>query len=432
MAATAETIVRDQFPHKFGPLFERHQYKICRGGRFSAKSWSIARALLLMAADSPLRVGCFREVQKSLKESVYELLKQQIQAMGLSYCYDVLRDEIRGKNGSQFVFSGLAQHTAESIKSFEGLDIAWVEEAQTVSRRSWDILTPTIRKAGSEIWASFNPELDTDEVWSRFVEDPPDDCVVISVTYADNPFLTEEAKKDRLNFLRMVASGKRTQEDYDNIYEGKLRSAVEGAIYAREVQAAKVAKRLIRLPYDPLLPVHTIWDLGFSDFMSILCVQRMASEVRIIRYVEDNHRTYDSFVKELNGYGYRWGSHWLPHDGRAKSPESGRSPQQIVAALFGIEAEAVNIVEDIGVENGIKAVRQMWPRVYFDKENAGQLFNRLGRYKRKVNSMTNQPGAPLHDENSHGADGYRYLAVVEPHLINDSKPIVGDVYSAWR
>lgn len=437
MAVAAEAVVEDAFPAKFAPLFKPAPYKIARGGRFSGKSWSFARALLLLAADSTplfgearaLRVGCFREVQKSLKESVHELLTRQIVAMGMTDIYEPYRDEIRGRNGSKFVFSGLAQHTSESIKSYEGLDIAWVEEAQTVSRRSWDILTPTIRAEGAEIWATFNPELDTDEVWARYVEDPPDGCVNIVVTYADNPFLTSTAEHDRQNFLRMVEAGRRTQEDYDNIYEGKLRSAVQGAIYAREVTAAKLAKRLTNVPYDPLLPVHQIWDLGFSDYMAILCVQRVASEVRIIRYVEDQLRTYESYANELNSFGYRWGSIWLPHDGRSRSPESGRSAQDIVSKLFDKE---VQIVEDIGLENGIKAARQMWPRVYFDKDNAGQLFNRLGRYKRRINPQTQQGGQPLHDENSHGADGYRYLSVVEPQLINDTKPAFVDVNAAWR
>jgi phage terminase large subunit len=122
-----------------------------RGGRGSAKSWSIARALLILAAQKPLRVLCTREVQKSIQQSVHQLLKDQIENLGARRVRN-LANEIRGKNKRLFLFSGLSDMTAESLKSFEGVDIVWVEEAQSVSKNSWNILIPTIRKDGSEIW----------------------------------------------------------------------------------------------------------------------------------------------------------------------------------------------------------------------------------------------------------------------------------------
>ena len=145
------------FPEKLQPLFQPNRLKVAHGGRGSAKSWGFARALLIEAARTPLRVLCTREIQKSIKDSVHRLLNDQIQAMGLGHLYDVFDTEIRGKNGSLFLFAGLAQHTVESIKSFEGVDRVWIEEAQTVTKRSWDVLTPTIRKNGSEIWVTLNP-----------------------------------------------------------------------------------------------------------------------------------------------------------------------------------------------------------------------------------------------------------------------------------
>ena len=133
------------FPKKLKPLFDANRIKVAHGGRGSAKSWGFARALLIQAAAAPLRILCAREVQKSIKDSVHRLLDDQIQAMGLGHLFEVLENEIRCKNGSIFLFAGLAQHTVESIKSFEGVDRCWVEEAQVVTKRSWDILTPTIR-----------------------------------------------------------------------------------------------------------------------------------------------------------------------------------------------------------------------------------------------------------------------------------------------
>jgi phage terminase large subunit len=143
----SETLAK--FPKKLRFLFEPARTKVARGGRGSGKSWGVARALLIRGAKQTTRVLCTREVQKSIQQSVHQLLKDQIEALSLGAFYDVLSTEIRGKNGTQFYFGGLSDQTAESLKSFEGVDICWVEEAQAVSKRSWDILIPTIRKEKS-------------------------------------------------------------------------------------------------------------------------------------------------------------------------------------------------------------------------------------------------------------------------------------------
>ena len=173
--------VNAQFPEKLSFLFDAMRYKVARGGRGSSKSWSFARALLIQAASQPLLILCTREVQKSIKDSVHKLLSDQIQALGLGSFFEILETEIRGRNGSKFIFAGLSQQTVESIKSLEGCDRVWCEEAQAITKRSWDVLTPTIRKDGSEIWISYNPELESDETHQRFTINPPDDCISVLV-----------------------------------------------------------------------------------------------------------------------------------------------------------------------------------------------------------------------------------------------------------
>ena len=157
--------IKAQFPEILKFLSEPYRYKILFGGRGSGKSWGVARELLIQGAmrQNPLRILCAREIQRSIKQSVHQLLSDQIQELGLGGFYDVLENEIRGRNGTKFSFTGLANNTVESIKSYEGVDRVWIEEAQTVSKKSWDILIPTIRKPGSEIWVTFNPSLDTDD-----------------------------------------------------------------------------------------------------------------------------------------------------------------------------------------------------------------------------------------------------------------------------
>lgn len=406
----SDRAVEWEFPEKLGFLLnEPHRYKVAHGGRDGAKSWSFARALLALGAERPLRIGCFREVQRSIKDSVHKLLSDQIEAMGLSGLYRVLQTEIRGINGTEIVFSGLSSQTRDSIKSFEGLNIAWVEEAQSVSKRSWDILIPTIRAPGSEIWASFNPDMDTDDTYQRFVVKQPPGAKVVQINYTDNPWRSRALDAEREQMA------KESPDDFAHIYLGACRPAVEGAIYFKEVSALRAANRLCNVPYDPLLKVHRVWDLGWNDYMSVVFVQRQASEIRVIRYVEDNHTTYADFIAQFDRFNYRRGIDYLPHDGRAKSPESGRSPQMILEQL----GCTVEIVDDIGLENGIKAARMVFPRVYVDKENAGELVTRLGRYRRRINQETGTATTPVHDDDSHGADAFRYLAVVADQLTND-------------
>ena len=338
--------VRAQFPSKLKFLFEPHRYKVLRGGRGSAKSWSVARALLIQGKQQPLRIGCFREVQKSIKDSVHALLKDQIQMLGFGAEYEVLTNEIRGRNGTQFLFGGLADHTVESIKSFEGLDRAWVEEGQTVSKKSWSILIPTIRKDGSEIWITYNPDLDTDETHQRFTVNEPPDCVNVLINYTDNPWFNSVLEMERLSCLRDYP------KDYPNIWEGKCRPAAVGAIYYDEMEDAEANGRLCNVPYDPKLKVHVVVDLGWNDSMAIIMVQKNASEVRVIDYIEDSHKKLSEYSQMLKERPYNWGRMFLPHDGYSQDVKAD-SACKILRDLGWDVPERDEIVE-MDVENGIK------------------------------------------------------------------------------
>jgi len=396
------------FPKKLDFLTEKHRYKVAYGGRGSGKSWSMARALLIQASHKPLRVLCAREIQKSIKQSVHTLLNDQIQSLGLGAFYEVLEAEIRGRNGSSFSFTGLATNTVESIKSFEGCDIVWVEEAQTVSKKSWDILIPTIRKPHSEIWVSFNPNIDTDDTYTRFVVNPPENAKVVKVNYTDNPWFPEVLEIERQHSLK-------TNPDYANIWEGDCKAAVDGAIYANEIRDAQENGRITTVPYDPMLKVHVVFDLGFNDSMAIILCQRGVSDIRIIKYIEDNHRTLDSFSSEIRSLNYNWGTMFLPHDGKSRDYKSGLSAEDIMRK----QGWTVRIVPVSSIESGIKIARMHFHKCYFDK-SAQRLLECLKNYKRSINSSTNEPGAPLHDEYSHGADAFRYMATSVEQMKNES------------
>lgn len=400
-----------KFPPALDFLFKPARYKVAYGGRGSGKSWSFARALLVLAAKEKLRILCTREVQKSIRDSVHRLLCDQIESMGLGSFFTILDTEIRGRNGSVFMFAGLSNQTVESIKSYEGVDIVWCEEAQNISKKSWDTLIPTVRKDQSEIWVTFNPELDTDETYVRFVVAPPPNSYVRQVNYTDNPWFPPVLEQERKHCL--VAN----RDDYPQIWEGKCRTAVAGAIYAHEIGEAVREGRICNVPYDPRLKVHTVWDLGWNDSMSISLVQRVRSELRVIGYIEESHKTLDWYAAELNKKNMNWGTDWLPHDGRTKDYKTGKSAEEILKSFN----RKVKIIPNIGIETGIKAARMMFPQVYFDKAKTARLVECLKRYKRAINQSTNEPGAPLHDEFSHGADDFRYIAVVADKLQNEDE-----------
>lgn len=400
--------INAEFPAKLSFLDEPYRYKVAYGGRGSGKSWGFARALLALAIKYKLRILCAREVQKSIKQSVHQLLSDQIQSMGFGEYYEIIENEIRCVNGSQINFTGLANNTVESIKSFEGVDICWVEEAQTVSKKSWDILIPTIRKPDSEIWVTFNPDLDSDDTYKRFVINTPDNAKVVKVNWSDNPWFPNVLNAERLH-------SKATSDDYENIWEGECKTAVDGAIYANEIRDAQENKRITTVPYDPDLKAHVVMDLGWNDSMSVIIVQKGVSDLRIIGYIEDDHRTLDSYSAQLKDLQYNWGQMYLPHDGQTKDFKHGISAEDIMRK----QGWDVRIVPKLDVESGIKLARMNFHRCYFDKSTE-RLIECLKHYRRAISASTNEPGAPLHDEYSHGADAFRYLAVSADKMSNET------------
>jgi phage terminase large subunit len=406
-------------------LLPAARFKVLYGGRDSTKSWSIARMLLVRGRAKPERILCTREIQKSIAESVHQLLKDQISVLGLEDFYEVQQQYIHGANGTQIAFHGLSGQTATSIKSYEGTTICWVEEAQTISKRSWDLLEPTIRAPASEIWVSFNPDMDTDETYKRFVLNAPTDSIVTKINWYDNPWRSTvlDAAREKLK--------RDAPEDYAHIYEGHCRPAVEGAIYFKEVSALRSGGRLCNVPYDPMLKVHVICDLGFNDYMSLILVQRLASEIRVIRYIEDRQRDIPSYSQELKGLNLNFGKLWLPHDGRAKTLTSASNPLGASAEeQFAKLGWKVEIVDNVEVEQGIRKTREVFPRVVMDKTHASELINRLGRYRRRVNTE-GQASTPVHDDQSHGSDGFRYTALVADQLTNEDA-VISDPYAGFR
>lgn len=205
-------------------ISENKRYKVSYGGRGSSKSWTAGRCLVVRAMLSKIRILCTRQLQTSIKDSVHKLLCDTIYALHLEEFFDITRDTIRCHNGSEFIFKGLQNQTNE-IKSIEGIDICWVEEAQSVSEDSWAILIPTIRKENSEIWVTFNPDREEDATYQRFVVNPPPDSIVQLVNYYDNPWFPDVLRKE-MEYDKQVNYAK-----YEHVWLGKTVLNTDAQVY---------------------------------------------------------------------------------------------------------------------------------------------------------------------------------------------------------
>ena len=405
-----------EFPLKLQCLFKPARYKVLWGGRGGAKSWGIARALLITGSSKPIRVLCAREFQTSIKDSVHKLLSDQIIAMNLVEFYEVVDRTIRGKNGTEFNFVGLKNNVA-NVKSYEGVDVCWVEEAQSVSTRSWDVLIPTIRKENSEIWVSFNPELATDNTYQRFIVNSPQNAIIQKINWSDNPWFPETLKleKDALKI--------RDIEAYNTVWEGICRITVDGAIFSKEMQQAELEDRITKVNYDPMKPVHAVFDLGWSDATAVWFVQFIGMETRLIRYFETSQETISSILAKMQTYGYIYDTLWLPHDAENKTlAAAGRSIEEIVRS----SGYKTRIIPRTPVVDSINAARTTFNNCWFDRDNCEDGLQCLRHYRYEVDPDTKQfSRTPLHDQYSHGADAFRMLGLMiqEPRKVKVKKPV---------
>ena len=255
-----------KIPEIFAPLIkQKKRYKLYYGGRAGGKSYAFADSLLFLGRMKKLRIACMREIQDSIKDSVHKLLSDRIAFYDLSD-YKVTETQIINKiTGTSFIFKGLQEQSAGNIKSLEGIDIVWLEEAQKISKKSWDTLDPTIRKPGSEIWISMNREEENDPVWKAVGANPDNRTLVIKVNYTDNPFCPEEMK-----YLAEKCR-KDAPDDFEHIWMGApLSAGSHKLIDTKTVREA--TKTELMVSSSPL--IIGIDVARFGDDKSVFCFRR--------------------------------------------------------------------------------------------------------------------------------------------------------------
>ena len=405
-------MIEIKIPPVFRPLTETHRYKVIKGGRGSGKSESVGRYLLAKGMEKPRKIVCGREFQTSIKESVYDMLADFISTYQLDTFYEVLKSEIRGKNGTTFSFVGL-HHNINSIKSMYDVDIFWGEEAQTFSANSLKLLLPTIRAKDSELIFTMNPDLEDDPAHEMLVLNPPPDTLIITANYMDNPYFP-----DNLRAL-MEHDKAKDYQSYLNVWEGHCKAAVEGAIFAEQLQRAANEGRIGSFPYDDRYPVSCFWDLGWNDHTSIWFLQFVDHQPRLIATYQNQFQKTPHYVDVLQKTGYRFDRIVLPHDADNEHANAERTWTQIVKASF--PNANVYAGKKQAVELRLEAAKNMFDLLHFDKVGTGDGRSALAHYHYAVDPQTKkQTREPFHGPESNYADAFGYLCL---EMKPPSKPI---------
>lgn len=398
------TTLQIKTPRIFVPLLQPSRYKGAWGGRMGAKSHFFAELSIERHISEPTRQVCIREIQKSISQSVKLLLEDKIKSMGVDSHFNVLQDRIEARNGGFITFQGMQNHTAQSIKSLEGYDIAWCEEAQTLSERSLELLRPTIiRKSGAELWFSWNPDNETDPV-DKLLRgaNPVGDSIVVKTLYSDNPYLPHEI------LLEIEKERERDPDTFGHIWLGEYRKFRDGAIYGRHMADMLADNRITSVPYNSSFEVHTIWDIG-GDGTAIWFFQVVGREPRLIDHYEEIGTELKDQVKMLKERGYNYGTHVLPHDAGHESVRTGMTMEK---QLEGLGLRNMVVLPNDDIDPGIEMTKRLLMQIFIDAKKCAKGIESLKNYQRKWDEERRMfSSKPLHNWASHSSDALRYLAV---------------------
>lgn len=384
----------------FGPFLAQSRYKAAFGGRGSGKSRDRAAALVELCGSVPgTRALCLRQVQRSLSESAKRLIEDEIERLHAPG-FRPLHDRTETPGGGVIVYNGLQDHTADSLKSYEGFDIAWVEEAHTITQRSLDILRPTLRKPDSELWFTWNPRRKTDPVDALFRgASPPPNTITVRSNWNHNPWFPAVLEAER------AFDELHSPETYLHVWEGEYATIVRGAYYADALVAAEREGRIGNVALDPVAEVRAWWDLGVSDATSIWIGQYVGREIRMLDYLEGEGQPLSYYLAELRERGWEKALCVLPHDGAARdSVQAQRFDDHIKAGGF---RAVVAGNQGVGAARlRIEAARRLFPRIWFDRDKTAAGREALGSYHERRSDDRDIGLGPEHDWSSHAADAF--------------------------
>lgn len=403
------SILDIQTPRVFEPLLHSARYKGAHGGRGSGKSHFFAEMLVddCLSNKGTLAV-CIREVQKTLAQSSKRLIEKKIEALGVGHKFRVYEDKIQTPGDGLMIFQGMQDHNSESIKSLEGFNRAWWEEAQTATERSLSLLRPTLRAEGSQMWFSWNPRRKTDAVDDFLRVKKPHNAIVVQANWKDNPWFPAELEEERRLDLELYP------DRYDHIWDGGYARALEGAYFARELAKAKAEGRIGAVAADPLLPVRAYFDLGGSgasaDAMAIWIVQFVGQQILVLDYIEGVGQVLAYYVTELRKRGWDAVLCKLPHDGVNENNITGKRYEDHLRDA-GFQVDVIKNQGKGAAMMRIEAVRRIAAKLWFNESTTEGGRDALGYYHEKKDEARNIGLGPEHDWSSHGSDAFGLMAV---------------------
>ena len=402
------------------PLVGPARYKGIHGGRGSGKSHFFATMLVQHCIlNKGTRAVCIREVQKTLKESAKRLIEDKIESLGVGHLFRVQNEQIHTPGDGVIIFTGMKDHTKESVKSLEGFNICWVEEAQTLSQGSLDMLRPTIRAEGSEIWFSWNPRRKKDPIDLLLRGDePPTNAIVVQANWDSNPWFPDVLEEERQETLRS------DPDMYGHIWEGEYVTIVDGAYYAKHLKASRKEQRLggLNVAADPNLPVRAFFDIGGtgakSDARAIWIAQFVGKEVRLINYRESQGQPLAADIAWLRDNDYEHVRVVLPHDGATQDRVYAVSYESALRDA-GFNVEVIPNQGRGAASKRVEAARRMFPSCWFDRKTEPGGIEALSWYHEKKDEERDIGLGPEHDWSSHAADAFGLIAVAWERMAAD-------------
>lgn len=399
----------------FTPLLEPARYKGAHGGRGSGKSHFFGEMLIEDCLYEPgasggegMRAVCIREVQKDLSQSSKALLesKLSILRLGPTDGFRVYKDVIATPGDGLILFKGMNDYTADSVKSLEGFKRAWWEEAQTATQRSLDLLRPTMRAPGSQLWFGWNPRFASDPIDKMLRgKELPTGSIVVQANWRDNPWFTAELEQERQDCLRLQP------DKYDHIWEGGYETINEGAYFARQLAAAKAEGRIGVVSADPLMRLRAYVDIGGTgknaDSFAMWIVQFVGLQIRVLDYYEAQGQPMAAHVAWLHSRGYTPEKLTirLPHDGDRSDVVFSVTPESELRRC-GYDVSSIPNQGKGAAMKRVEAARQLFPSIWFNADTTEAGRSALGWYHEKRDDKRGIGLGPEHDWASHGADAF--------------------------
>ena len=406
MGKTIDLTIPEQYKELFQPS-KAWRHIVYKGGRSSGKSTQIAISRLLKGSQKKLRGLCTREIQNSIQESVYKLLCDKIDELGLNDWQKYNDKLVNSKTGSEIFFKGL-HNNIQSIKSIEGIDWCWIEEAQSVSADSITTLVPTIRKEGSELIWSYNPLTEHDPVQELIVDKADDRTYVLHVNSdAIEQLLSKEIIEEREKMRRD------NPDMFAHVWLGQPLTSKTGTVFGKQIAQAEIDGRIGSVPYDASAGTYTAIDLGIGDSTAILWFQMVGQEIHFIDHYESSGEELGHYISIIKNKPYNYTTHFLPHDAKQRELQTGLTRVEFFEnnGIHNIEVLRPTNFQ-LGQDDINMIARPKFSKVWIDRDKCERGLKCLRAYHYEYDEKNKLlKDKPEHDWSSHSSSAFIYALI---------------------